>query len=75
MIVFKLKSQQTNEATNGTVVAEVSKADTIFNTEIMVKKLMKDKKYLPLLKFSGFNESFDVSISKKIIKIINNNIN
>jgi hypothetical protein len=57
------------------LLEKTSKADIIFNTEIMIKKLMKDKKYLPLLKFSGCNESFDISATKKMIKLINTNIN
>lgn len=32
---------------------------------------MKEKKYLPLLKFCGCNESFDESTTKKIVKLIN----
>lgn len=54
------------------LLEKTSKADIIFNTEIKIKKLMKNKKYLPLLKFSGRTESFDESATKKILRIINN---
>lgn len=36
---------------------------------------MKEKKYLPLLKFSGYNESFNSLVGKSIIKLINTYIN
>lgn len=46
----------------------------VFNTELLIKKTMNDKKYLSLLKFCGQNESFKDSVIDEIIELINKNI-
>jgi hypothetical protein len=56
------------------LLEKTDKPDVIFNTEIIIKKTMKENKFSPLLKFSGYNESFDSSSEKMIINLINKNI-
>ena len=47
----------------------------IFNTEIEVKQILKTEKYKPSIKFSGWNECFNVSCEENLINLIKKKIN
>lgn len=52
------------------LLEKTAEPDVIFNAEILIKKEMKEKKYLPLIKFSGYNECFNKSSEKTLIDLI-----
>lgn len=57
---------------NFNILLEVTaEANTVFNSEIKIKKEFKMNKYKPLIKFSGWGECFNISCENKLINLIN----
>ena len=54
------------------IIEHTGTPEKIFNLEIKLKQILKKETYKPSIKFSGWNECFNLKSEEELLKLINN---